>query len=722
VTDLVRLVEHYGIVAESDRPEAPLRVLKHGGAFAVFDQHGDIIPEAGQQGLYHHDTRFLSGFELRLGRQRPLLLSSSVTDDNTVFTVDLTNPDITRDGEVIVMRGQIHVFRSLVLCDGCCYQRIRISNHALHPIQVPLSLRFESDFADLFEVRGTPRPARGKRLPPSAVESALVLVYQGLDGVQRRTRVQSDRAPDAIKDDRALFLIELPPNATTTVDTRVTCEIERVVRPREPAGYDEAVAVTTAEVVAWRAGSARITSSSESLNRWMARSEADLQMMVTETAYGPYPYAGVPWFSTPFGRDGIITALERLWIDPGLARGVLSFLAATQATEASDAQDAQPGKILHEMRGGEMAALGEVPFARYYGSIDATSLFLMLADAYYTRTADLAFLDRLWPHVLAAVDWMAGYGDIDRDGFLEYARRSSKGLIHQGWKDSHDSIFHEDGTLAEPPIAVCEVQGYAYAAWQGVARLAEARGDGEQASRWHDRAEALRERFETSFWCEDLGTYALALDGLKRPCRVRSSNAGHCLMTGIASPAHANRVAAAVTADTSFAGWGIRTIDARELRYNPMSYHNGSIWPHDNALVAAGLARYGHLDGAARVFTAMFDLSRDVDLHRLPELICGFHRRSAQRPTLYPVACAPQSWAAAAVFFLLQSCLGVEIDAVRRRVTLGRAVLPESIEWVRVSQLRVADAAVDLRFERHGQEVSVEIEGRRGDVEVHVTG
>jgi glycogen debranching enzyme len=365
-----------------------------------------------------------------------------------------------------------------------------------------------------------------------------------------------------------------------------------------------------------------------------------------------------------------------------------------------------------------MAALGENPFGRYYGSADATPLFVMLAHAYFERTGDLAFIDQLWPNLLAALDWVDSWGDPDKDGFVEYARRSGSGLIQQGWKDSFDSVFHADGSLAEPPIAMCEIQAYAYGAWIGAARLAVVRGDAAAGEIWRARAEGLQRRFERAFWCDDLRTYALALDGFKRPCRIRTSNPGHCLFTGIAGEHHAAAIAEALMSDPSFAGWGVRTAASDAARYNPMSYHNGSIWPHDNALVAAGLARYGHMAAAGRIMDAMFDLSQAVDLHRLPELICGFHRRAGESPTLYPVACAPQAWAAGAVYLLLQACLGLSIDASERRVTFSRAVLPKTIDWLRILNLSVAGASVDLLFTRHTYDVSVTVLRRDGDVDI----
>jgi glycogen debranching enzyme len=720
MAEVIHLADPFYIVAETARSEAAGRVLKHGETFGVFDQHGDVLPAGGgEQGLYHDGTRFLSRLEILLGTRPLLLLSSSVTEDNATFTVDLTNPDVLRDEAVIIPRGEIHLFRCLVVWEGVLYQHVRVANYSLYPIEVPISVRFEADFVDLFEVRGTHRARRGSRLPDIPGGDCRTLRYRGLDGRERQTRVQWDRIPQTHTEDFAVFLLRLDPHASDTLEMEIRCEVDGNARPSR--GFEPALEAAAAQMSGRRARGCLVSSSHESFNRWMTRSTSDLQMMITETPHGLYPYAGVPWFSTPFGRDGIITALELLWADPELARGVLSYLAATQATTVSDAQDAQPGKILHETRGGEMAALGEVPFGKYYGSVDATPLFVVLAEWYYERSGDGAFVERLWPHLLGAIEWMDRFGDADGDGFIEYARRSKKGLVQQGWKDSQDSVFHADGTLAEAPIALCEVQGYAYAAWQGASRLATVRGQIDDGRRWLLRAERLRERFEEAFWCEDLGTYALALDGQKRPCRVRTSNPGHCLFTGIAAADRARRVAQTLMSEESFVGWGVRTLAAGERRHNPMSYHNGSIWPHDNAMAAAGLARYGFMAEAERVFSAMCDLSQFVDHHRLPELICGFRRRAGQRPTQYPVACAPQAWASGAVYLLLQACLGLRVDGVSGRITLMRPRLPEWLDWVRLSNVRVGVGSIDLLLERHGNDVSVIVLQREGEIEIVTT-
>ena len=713
--EMLKLEEQFAILSEAERRAATVRVLKQDDTFTVFDPHGDIIPgPASPYGLYYAGTRFLSRFELLLGSREPLLLSSTIAEDNSSFTADLTNPDVVRDANLLLSRGTLHLFRTRVLCNGGSMERIRITNHGLHSMEVPLTVRFDSDFADVFEVRGTRRSRRGQPLENAVVGNSVLLRYKGLDGVERRTRLQCGRPPDRAADGSWFFLIPLQQHEFAEIEVAVTCEVGE--ERRSPAPFEEILANGCSRPAP--GDRCEVTTSNASFDRWLRRSSSDLRMMMTQTPFGPYPYAGIPWFSTPFGRDGIITALELLWMSPDIARGVLSFLAETQATAISDAQDAQPGKILHEMRDGEMAALGEIPFGRYYGSVDATPLFVMLAHSYFERTGDLALVDRLWPHILAALHWMETFGDLDGDGFIEYARRSEAGLIQQGWKDSSDSVFHADGRLADPPIALCEVQGYAYAAWSGAARLATARGEDVRAQEWFERARTLQRRFEGAFWCEDLGTYAPALDATKAPCRVRASNAGHCLFAEIAHPEHARRVADTLMSDASYSGWGIRTVSAAAARYNPMSYHNGSMWPHDNALIAAGFARYGLMSEASRVLTAMFDLSQAVDLYRLPELICGFHRRHDGFPTLYPVACAPQTWAAGAVFLLVQACLGLSVDAQARRVAFRHAVLPGPIEWLRIVNLRVGDARVDLQLTQHAHDVGITVLRREGQLEV----
>jgi glycogen debranching enzyme len=513
------------------------------------------------------------------------------------------------------------------------------------------------------------------------------------------------------------FEISLRPKQSVMLRLVVSCN----PRADEPSiGYTRALVAAESELKAASANVCSISSSNDRFNRWVRRSTADVEMMTLGNPEPDYPYAGVPWFSTVFGRDGIITALEMLWVNPRIAKGVLQYLASTQATELNPEVEAEPGKILHEMRGGEMAALGEVPFARYYGTVDATPLFIVLAGAYFDYTGDRDFIRTLWPHIDLALQWIETFGDADGDGFVEYARHGSKGLIQQGWKDSHDSIFHADGTLAEAPIALCEVQGYVYAAKRAAVKICRSLGHTQRGLALEIEAAELQRNFDDAFWCDDLSTYALALDRRKKPCRVRASNAGHCLFTEIASPDKAQLVAHTLVSEDFFTGWGVRTVGSEEARYNPLSYHNGSVWPHDNALIAIGMAKYGLRELAGQILMSMLDASSAVDLHRLPELFCGLDRRQAEGPTLYPVACSPQAWSAGAVFMLLQACLGLSIDGSEKRLIFDRPYLPEGIPQLWIKNLRVDRGRTDLFLDRHAGTVRVEVIEKQGDLVVVV--
>jgi glycogen debranching enzyme len=710
--------QYYILATESAPAERPL-VMKQGEKFAVLNRFGDL--DSGtrhEEGLYHSGTRFLSRLCLSVAGGRPLLLSSGVRQDNALLTADLTNPDIYLDGELVLARGEIHLKRTLFIWSYAYYDRIKFHNYSLLPTTFSVSLQFGADYADIFEIRGTKRERRGERLRPELCQRGVTLGYRGLDGVVRRTSIECWPEPEFVADSSMRLGMRLEPGGEQEIQLRVACETEGTWVPR--MSLHDAIKAAKFPVRAGHEMDCSVVSSSLRFDQWVRRCRSDLNMMLTPTPYGIYPYAGIPWFCTPFGRDGIITALQCLWATPGIAKGVLSFLAVTQATDILPAQDAEPGKILHEARQGEMAALGEVPFGRYYGSVDSTPLFLMLAAAYYERTGDREFLQSIWSSVELAIRWVDEYGDADRDGFVEYNRRSSTGLVQQGWKDSFDSVFHADGTLPDGPIALCEVQGYVYAAKCGIARVARCLGNSELSTKLLQEANVLRKAFDATFWCEEIGTYALALDGEKRPCRVRTSNAGHCLYSGIAEPDKAGRVAELLTSQTFFSGWGIRTVDERESRYNPMAYHNGSVWPHDNSLIAEGFARYGRRDLAAKVLSAMLGVADSFEDLRLPELFCGFRRRRGKGPTEYPVACSPQTWAAASAFQLLQSCLGLSVSALDRQIRLTAPAFPVELEYLCVRDLVVAGSKSDLRLFRQGDAIAVTVDRKGGDVDVIV--
>ena len=691
-------------------------VLKQDETFGVFDRYGDVdASERGEEGIYHHGTRFLSRLKLSLLDSRPLLLSSTVRRDNVLMSVDMTNPDIFSEGTLLLPRGTLHIYRSQFIWHDWLYLSLRVHNFALTAVEIGFALEFGADFVDIFEVRGQKRDRRGVLKEPEHRGQEIVLGYEGLDSVTRRTIIRAVPSAQVTLPSRLHFTLSLPPKEEQRLEYHIGFELER----RISRGTDFTSGLTAASSnEAVGEVPSHISTSNEQFDTWLDRSRADLNMLLTHGPSGLYPYGGVPWFSTPFGRDGIITALECLWVTPEIARGVLSYLAATQAKESSAEQDAEPGKILHEAREGEMAATGEIPFGRYYGSIDSTPLFLMLAGAYYRRTADLAFVESLWPNIERASNWIDQYGDIDQDGFIEYFGHSSKGLTNQGWKDSQDSVFHADGRLADGPIALAEVQGYAYRAKLSVAEIAAALKKQEIAERKRAEALRLKQQFERAFWCEKISTYALALDGEKRPCEVKTSNAGQCLFSGIAELARAQAIGAQMDSDVFFSGWGIRTVADTEVGYNPMSYHNGSVWPHDNALIAAGFGRYRLTHLAAKIMSGFFEASAMLPMHRLPELFCGFPRRPGKGPTLYPVACSPQAWSAGAAFLLLQSSMGLRIDAIKNRIVLTQPVLPAFLEHVRIRNVAIGDASVDLLLFRSGNTVAVTVERRSGSVEV----
>jgi glycogen debranching enzyme len=715
-------------------------ILKHDRCFLLSDPYGDVRRDQRGLGLYLGDTRVLSRYELRLDDQRPVVLRTGGSA-SWRGTIQMTNPDLARnpidkaDAAAVLTRQSLGVVRDRIITDAF-EERIRVHNYTLHPEQCVLTLGLDADFADLFEVRGVERSARGQRQPTEIADDLVGFGYVGLDHRLRRTWVRvsepgASRIVPAAEDPDSSghgvllsFSWLVPPGGERTLDVRITSEVlDTSVAPRRhrppsvgtlPSDDPEAAHR------AWHATSTNVTSSHAAADRAFRRSMSDLRLLVDS---GPLPgeryvAAGVPWYDTLFGRDSIITALQMLPIRPQIARDTLSLLARLQATERDDWRDAEPGKILHELRTGELAAVGEIPHTPYYGSVDATPLWLVLLGEYERWTGDAGLVERLWPAASAALEWIDRA--TDADGFVTYDRRSDGGLLNQGWKDSADAIRWADGRLAQGPIALVEVQGYVYASRLAVARLARGRHDVALAERQEAAAELLRQRFEARFWMDEPGTYAVALDGQGRAVDGVTSDPGHALWCGIAAPDRAARVAASLLGPDMFSGWGIRTLSTRMAGYNPISYHVGSVWPHDNAICAAGLWRYGHREEAARVAGALLEATQFFRDARLPELFCGFDRASSPYPVPYPVACSPQAWAAGSIFQLLAAMLGLVPDAARHELQLVSPTLPHWLPEVRLENLVVGDAVVDLLVRRSDGSTGVEVLRRAGVLDVVV--
>ncbi len=700
-------------------------VVRENGVFLLTDKYGNV--PAGNEsgfGLYRGDTRFLSAYEFTCLNAPPVMLLSNAALGYACEQV-LTNPRmISSDGRDLP-RETIEIRRQRLI-DGDLRETLRVTNFNAFPVTLEYRYRFEADFADIFEVRGQQRTRSGTRLPVQPIEGGFRLAYHTLDGRELCSDVAFDREPAQLHGCTAAFRLDLGPREAQTLRLSVRTE----EHSREPGARALTGAPPSAgprvplaeQYRRWREDCTRFFTGNEIFNAVLDQSLHDLRMLWNFGGDGEDGYlsAGTPWFDTLFGRDSLITSLEMLAFNPRLARDTLLQLARHQGQVNNEWRDEEPGKILHELRTGEMSRTGEVPFGRYYGSIDSTPLFLLLAAEYWRWTGDTALMRRLKPNLLAALEWVRLWGDRDGDGYIEYERHSENGLLNQGWKDSGDAIVHADGRLAMPAIALVEVQAYLYAALAGLAPVAEALRDRHWAGELRRAATALRARFNRDFWLEEEGCYALALDGEKQPVRSISSNAGHTLFAGISTPAHAAAVAGRLLQREMFSGWGVRTLSAASVRFNPMGYHLGSIWPHDNALIALGLKRYGQETALAELATAIYDTARSMEYYRLPELFCGLPRSPEGQPVPYPVACRPQAWAAGAVPAVLTALLGLCPDAQRGELSIVHPRLPYWLDSVQVRGLRVGAGSVDLLFELKQRRTQVTVLNASGGLRVTV--
>ncbi len=692
--------------------------VKEGETFLYCDLEGNL-DHGGDYGLglYSRDTRFLSRFRMSVSGREPVLLSSS-SERAFMSYVDLTNPDLY-DGDAVAVPQQTLNIRRIRAIHGRLFERIRVKNYNAHAVSLSLEFEFGADFADIFEVRGMAREAHGEAEAPVLGEQSIEFGYRGRDGVHRRTLVSFASGPDELTEHggvaRAVFRLHLGPYQTRLVGMTIDPVLDGESAPLE---FDVAIHELRRSYEDWERESTQVVTDNELFNQLLERSIRDVRALTTRTKEGTVLAAGIPWYVTLFGRDSLIASHQLLSVNPDLARETLEMLARYQGEHDDPWRDEEPGKILHELRHGELAGAGDVPHTPYYGSVDATPWFLILYGSHVRWTGDLDFARKLLPNAEAALRWIDEYGDADGDGFVEYETRSPRGVRNQGWKDSHDSVVHADGRMAEPPIALSEVQAYVYLAKRRMADVYDALGDEGRSEYLRGEAHVLRRQFNEAFWMDDEQYFAAALDRDKRQVRTVMSNPGHALYCDIVDTDKAQPMAKRLLAPDMFSGWGIRTMSKAAPAYNPMSYHNGSVWPHDNALICAGLKRYRFVRSTNRVATALFDAAIHADYLRLPELFCGFTRRSPNRPVSYPVACSPQAWAAGAPFLMLQAMLGISARAHENLLTVNEPHLPAWLHTVELRNLRVGSSRLSLVFRREGEITSFSLLSREGDVRV----
>jgi glycogen debranching enzyme len=693
------------------------QVIKDDRTFLVTDRFGNV-PEGNTAalGLYHKDTRFLSGLDLVVDGLEPILLHSS-TERNYSQIVELTYPFEAIDREGVHRKENVSIQRFRVL-SGSLHERIRVRNFGTKLRRITLTVDFDADFLDIFEIRGLVRERRGQVQPPQVERSTVVLSYRGLDGDVRSSTIRFSPAPDRLDASRAEFLVDCEPGEDHELVVEIVPEVGgSAAGPRNT--IHQAEDRLNREYTRWRKRCTRFRSSNVPLSHFMDRAILDLRMLIAHDDGGEeYIDAGVPWYSALFGRDALLTAYQALAVNTDLAWGTLRGLAALQGKETDDWGEEEPGKILHEVRVGELARAGEIPHTPYYGSADSTPLWLAVLHDAYRWTGDLDAVRELWPNVLAALRWIDEHGDLDGDGYVEYMRRSPGGLDNQGWKDSGDAIVHPDGALATPPIALVEVQGYVYQAKRSVARLAADLGEADLADRLEREASELRERFNRDFWMEKQGYFALALDGDKRPVETITSNPGHCLWSRIVDQDRAARVVRRVLSPALSSGWGIRTLAAKQAPYDPIGYHTGTVWPHDNALIAHGMRRYGFDREARTVLDGLAAAGAFFPYARFPELFCGFSSEEVPVPVQYPVACRPQAWASGAPLLMVRTYAGLSANAPQGVLYINRPRLPSWLHRMEIMGMQVGGSRLDLVFTNNEGVTATEVPRKEGDVEV----
>ncbi len=682
-------------------------VIKDEDVFFLCDRDGRV-PLKGPHGygLYYHDCRFLNGYQMQIASTPPSQLAATA-HKGFEADLELTNPDLRMGEGKLIQKEDLGIrwTRTIDAAQLALYDRFTVENYSLEAVEFPLSFRFASKFEDVFAVRGMPTRARGDLHKPRWEGGKLVFRYDGADGIRRDLTISFSEAPQKTEGTAAHFAMRLEGRQSKRLLVTLALTESRgdgqSPPPRHPAPDIDRVRTTLESSFRdWVTSEPEVETDSHLLNRVMTRAVADLRVLLSELRGQKFFAAGVPWYVTLFGRDSLIASLQFLAYAPEVAASTLRLLASFQGTKEDAWRDEEPGKIMHELRVGELAHTDQVPQTPYYGTIDATPLFLVLLCRHAAWTGSLDLFRELRDNVERALHWIATYGDPTGDGYLAYQVKSKKGLGNQGWKDSGDSMVNADGSLAKPPIALAEVQGYVYLAKTGLAELYHRTGDESRAKQLAQEAEELRQRFDRDFWLEDKGVFAMALQAGKKPCAVVSSNAGQVLWSGIADPDKAAKTVRRLMADDVFSGWGIRTLSEKEVRYNPVGYHLGTVWPHDNSIILHGFRSYGFDKEAVRVCGGIVDAARHFPSDRLPEVFAGFTETAWGVPVHYPVACHPQAWAAGAVPYMLATLLGLDPYAFEHRLRIVRPVLPPNVGRVTLRRLRVGQAEADLQFVR----------------------
>lgn len=689
--------------------------LIDGKTFLSTTFSGDIMPPgAPDVGFFHDDTRFLSRLELRVGGYRTVVLSSS-SELTFASQIELTTGKNTLRDSYEIPENTVHIRREQLLSENVLYDYLTFENFNFTDLELLIELVYEADFMDVFQVRGAAREKPGHYYQPIANRDCLIFHYCGRDGIARETLIHLSPNPEQVTGTTALWKVKLPPFKRFQIHTTVSTLVEAERPPTRRIDFDHSLRVRREAFAQWESHSARFESNNRIFDQMVNTCVSDLHALQIPDGRDHIIAAGIPWFATMFGRDSIISAYQSLLLNPRLAIETLRVLARYQGREKDDWRDEEPGKILHEHREGEMTRAREMPFGPYYGSVDATPLWLILLSETFNWTADEQLVRDMLPHAHRALDWIDNYGDLDGDGFVEFLRRSPRGLANQGWKDSWDANMHRDGKVAEPPIALSEVQGYVYEAKYRMASLMRSFGETRRAEKLKKDAAELARRFDHAFWMPQRGFYAMALDREKKQLQVISSNPGHLLFTRMLSQERARAITQRFMQPDMFSGWGLRTISRDERVFNPLSYHRGSIWPHDNSIAAHGMALYEFRDAALTVFTGLAQAALNFRDYRLPELFCGIQRREQDEPVQYPVSCSPQSWASGAIFLLLTSVLGIRPSAPRKELTIVNPSLPDWLDYLNIRNLHIGGSRVGLDFTRRGTRTFCNVVDVEGD-------